>query len=198
MELYEKVFVVLWVLLAFLMFLASLSVVVLLFISLPPFNRVFLFTFTSSKRIRKIKKKVRCIFGYGDLHVMHMMKCHVSEGQFVTFLAQLVENSRLKFDGLFPCDKDGVMMVSAVEDPNSTTVPRNQPEPRCCLPSGTLQPEAILTLPNDSLLPDLHCQSGNRPPGHTSSTPKPKTRLLPPFFKSEKHADLYPIIEISP
>ncbi|ROT67079.1 putative innexin inx2-like [Penaeus vannamei] len=60
------------------------------------------------------------------------------------------------------------------------------------------QPDTVLTLPSDSLLPDLHYQNGSRTQGHTSSTPKPKSRLLPPFFKSEKHADLYPIIEITP
>lgn len=198
MELYEKVFVVLWVLLAFLMVIAVVSLVVLLLIVLPPFNRVFLFTFTTSKSIRKIKRKVHRIFGYGDLHVMNMMKSHVSEGQFITFLSQLVENSRLKFNAMFPSEKDGLIIRNGMEDINSITVPRSRPEPSHYLPPGTLQPDAVLTLPDDSLLPDLHCQNGSRTQGHTSSTPKPKSRLLPPFFKSEKHADLYPIIEISP
>ncbi|XP_063587647.1 uncharacterized protein LOC134764899 [Penaeus indicus] len=198
MELYEKVFVVLWVLLAFLMVIAVVSLVVLLLIVLPPFNRVFLFTFTTSKRVRKIKRKVHRIFGYGDLHVMSMMKSHVSEGQFITFLSQLVENPHLKFNAMFPSEKDGLIIRNDMEDINSITAPRSRHEPSHYLPPGTLQPDAILTLPNDSLLPDLHCQNGSRTQGHTSSTPKPKSRLLPPFFKSEKHADLYPIIEITP
>lgn len=198
MELYEKVFVILWVMLAFLMVIAVVSLVVLLLIVLPPFNRVFLFTFTTSKKVKKIKRKVRRIFGYGDLHVMHMMKSHVSEGQFITFLGQLVENPRLKFDAMFPSEKEGLIIRNVMEDVNSITVPLNQHEPSHYLPPGTLQPDTVLTLPSDSLLPDLHYQNGSRTQGHTSSTPKPKSRLLPPFFKSEKHADLYPIIEITP
>ncbi|XP_047470054.1 uncharacterized protein LOC125025828 [Penaeus chinensis] len=183
MELYEKVFVVLWVLLAFLMVIAVVSLVVLLLIVLPPFNRVFLFTFTTSERVRKIKRKVHCIFGYGDLHVMSMMKSHVSEGQFITFLSQLVENPRLKFNAMFPSEKDGLIIRNDMEDINSITAPLSRHEPSHYLPPGTLQPDAVLTLPNDSLLPDLHCQNGSCTQGHTSSTPKPKSRLLPPFFK---------------
>nr|XP_045593525.1 uncharacterized protein LOC123755090 [Procambarus clarkii] len=93
MELYEKMFIVIWFWLAVVTLCTALSVVCLLLVVLPPFNRLFLKMHTTSKDIRNIKRKILKLCPYGDLYVLYLMKCHRSEAQFIMFLKKFVHYS---------------------------------------------------------------------------------------------------------
>ncbi|XP_042863065.1 innexin inx2-like [Penaeus japonicus] len=91
MELYEKVFIVIWFLLAALIVVTVISVFFLLFLWLPPFNRLFLRTCITSTHIQHVKREVLKITGVGDLFALSLMKRHMNERQFLKFLESLVQ-----------------------------------------------------------------------------------------------------------
>ncbi|XP_063615766.1 innexin inx2-like, partial [Penaeus indicus] len=91
MELYEKVFIVIWFLLAVLIAVTLLSLLVLLFLWLPPFNCLLLRTCITSAYIRRVKREVLKISSVGDLFVLRLMKKHMNERQFLKFLECLVQ-----------------------------------------------------------------------------------------------------------
>lgn len=93
MELYEKVFIVIWFLLVVLIAVTMLSLLVLLFLCLPPFNRLLLHTCITSSYIREVKKEVLKISSVGDLFALSLMKRHMNERQYLKFLECLVQAS---------------------------------------------------------------------------------------------------------
>ncbi|KAG7171060.1 Innexin inx2-like 6 [Homarus americanus] len=93
MELYEKVFIFIWIWLAIVTVCTALSVILLLVITLPPFNSFFLHMHSTSKCIKEMKRKVLKICQYGDLYVLYLMKRHRSEAQFIMFLTRFVHSN---------------------------------------------------------------------------------------------------------
>lgn len=96
MELYEKIFMVLWVWLAVVTACTCLAVVCLLLATLPPFSRMFLNLRSNSSKIKKLKRKVLKICDVGDLYVLYLLKKHRSDGQFVMFMDKFTHNYELE------------------------------------------------------------------------------------------------------
>lgn len=93
MELYEKVFIFLWIWLAVVTICTAMSVIFLLLVTVPPFNRLFLCMHSSSKGITNLKKKVLKFCGCADLYVLYLLKRHRSEAQFIMFLTRFVHST---------------------------------------------------------------------------------------------------------
>lgn len=93
MELYDKIFILLWLWLVFLSFVTIFSILVMLLVSFSPFNHLFLCLFTPSARIGQMRRKVQSMSNLNDLYTLYLMKQHCSESQFIRFIAKLIHNS---------------------------------------------------------------------------------------------------------
>ncbi|KAK4328975.1 hypothetical protein Pmani_000643 [Petrolisthes manimaculis] len=89
MELYEKMFIVLWVWLAVVTVCTTLIIICQLLATLPPFWGWFLHLHSNSSKIRELKRKVLKLCDVGDLYVLYLLKKHRSDAQFVMFMSKL-------------------------------------------------------------------------------------------------------------
>ncbi|KAK7083113.1 Mitosis inhibitor protein kinase wee1 [Halocaridina rubra] len=92
MELYEKLFVVVWVWLATLTVVTVVSLVVLIILALPPFSCLFLHLYSTSDRISCAQRKIMRMCSVSDLYALYLMKRYRSEDIFVKFLTKFVQN----------------------------------------------------------------------------------------------------------
>lgn len=92
MDIYDKMFVVIWVWLAFLIAVTVLTILVLFLWTIPPFNRLFLLMHTDSKHVKKLRNKIVKKYGYTDLYALHLMKRHRSEAEFMMLMSGLVHS----------------------------------------------------------------------------------------------------------
>ncbi|XP_071517616.1 innexin inx2-like [Panulirus ornatus] len=142
MELYEKVFIFLWIWLALITVCTAVSVLFLLLVTLPPFNRLFLCMHSSSKGIRNVKNKVLKLCGYADLYVLYLFKRHRSETQFIMFLTRFVH-----------CAENKMLVGNDETNPSNLNKPANT-DNGLDYPSNTKN-EKFLNF-NHTFPPDAH------------------------------------------
>lgn len=92
MDVYDKMFVVIWLWLVFLVVMTIITIFALLLWIFPPFNRLFLLIHTDSKRVKKLRDKIVQRYSFTDLYVLYLMKCHRSEAEFVMMMSELVHS----------------------------------------------------------------------------------------------------------
>ncbi|XP_050717215.1 uncharacterized protein LOC126998964 isoform X2 [Eriocheir sinensis] len=92
MDIYDKMFVVIWLWLVFLIAITIITILALFIWVIPPFNRLFLLMHTDSKHAKKLRYKIVKKFGFTDLYVLHLMKRHRSEAEFIMVMSELVHS----------------------------------------------------------------------------------------------------------
>ena len=92
MDIYDKMFVLIWLWLMILILSTMTTVIALLLWVMPPFNRLFLAIQTDSKFVKKIRNKIVKKYSFSDLYVMYLMKRHRSEAQFIIVMSKLIHS----------------------------------------------------------------------------------------------------------
>lgn len=92
MDIYDKMFVVIWLWLVFLIAVTLITLLGFVLWVIPPFNRLFLLMHTDSKHVKKLRDKVVKKYSFTDLYVLHLMKRHRSETEFVMVMSGLVHS----------------------------------------------------------------------------------------------------------
>lgn len=92
MDIYDKMFVVIWLWLVVLIGITIITTFAFILWIIPPFNRLFLLMHTDSKHAKKLRYKIVKKFGFTDLFVLHLMKRHRSEAEFMMVMSELAHS----------------------------------------------------------------------------------------------------------
>ncbi|KAK8389062.1 hypothetical protein O3P69_020796 [Scylla paramamosain] len=92
MDIYDKMFVVIWLWLVFLILCTTITLLALCLWVIPPFNRLFLDIRTNSKHLKETRNKIVKQYCFSDLYVLYLMKRHRSETQFSMLMSKLIHS----------------------------------------------------------------------------------------------------------
>lgn len=175
MDIYDKMFVFIWVWMAILIATTLISVFGLILWVIPPFNRLFLLIHTNSKYAQKLRDKIVKKYSFTDLYVLHLMKRHRSEAEFMKVMSGLVhlEDSS---DTVMEC-KPKKSKVSFQDEVTSNgnyflQVPPSLENRNCCMDSTFQVPPGLASndvrnrrfdssTPNSKCDVDLYFQRGS-------------------------------------